>query len=74
MQSGNERNSVIVLQLVVKLVFQLPISVIDQHDNAGANSICLRKHLFLFAHVLDAKFCDQVAHCVWTWTSAISWC
>ena len=60
----NKRNCVVVLNRVVISAFQLPIRVIDQHDNAWAHRAVLDKHLLFVAHVPNSELLNKIGHSV----------
>lgn len=45
MQSGDEGNAVVGLNFVVEFAEQLPIGVIDQHENSRPHRISLHEQL-----------------------------
>ena len=62
MKRRNKRNCVVVLDSVVSGAFQLPVRVIDQHDNARSNCAVLDKHFLFVAHVSNSELLNKVSH------------
>ena len=60
----NKRNCVVVLDSVVSSAFQLPVRVIDQHDNARSHRAVLDKHFLFVAHVSNSELLNKVSHSV----------
>ena len=55
MQSGNEHDSVFVLDDVIELVEQLPIRIVDENEDSRANAVFLKKQ---FWSLFDEIFLD----------------
>ena len=68
MERADEADFIAILKLVTPFAFQLPISVIDQHQDAGPHGFSVRvnKELWALNDKVRLDVRDEVVHVGWT--------
>ena len=59
MEGRNKRNLIVRLDLVSQGVLELPVCVVDEHDDAGSDGVILDEKLFFFLKMVLPENLDQ---------------